>query len=142
MLWVALFAVVVGVSVTVSALTTSEGERIEGSNEAAESNAQTDTGLYGEISAFDLRKGDCYNNISSSIGDFERVTRVKCEGAWEARILDTILLSHAEGALYPGLEYMDNVYQTQCSMGATMYHHPTEVSWERGDRVISCVMEK
>jgi len=125
-------------------------DRIRGSNEAAAANPQPaqpsfdPDSLSSEISPFDLREGDCFRTPSRSfIGtDGElllKVTLVACSAEWDYRVLSSFLVP--ETSYYPGLDYLESLANTQCHRLMEVFFHPTEETWQAGDRTISCLLE-
>lgn len=134
---------------------TTDSQRIRNANEAARSSqpdsplsvppstvpsiSPTDTPLSDEISAFEVRSGDCISsNLSEGI-DIYSVKIVVCSGDWQYRVLNSFAVE-AAGA-FPGEDYFLQQGSEQCDRRYTYVLHPTEDSWALGDETVNCLQD-
>jgi uncharacterized protein DUF4190/putative regulator of septum formation len=99
----------------------------------------------GTESVFDLRVGDCINNLEETTMEVS-VDVVPCSQPHDAELISSF---EFPGGDYPGEESIFRVADRRCSReldavaGAQgfepFYFYPTEQSWATGDRQVNCV---
>jgi Domain of unknown function (DUF4190)/Septum formation len=100
----------------------------------------------GSVSVFDLRAGDCVNDLEESAAEYT-VEATPCADPHDAEVISIIPLR--EGA-YPGEDEVIAAADRDCGRdfegtaalvpGAEpFYLYPTETSWGDGDRTITCI---
>lgn len=102
------------------------------------------TAMTTEISAFDVREGDCFNftvqpDVQDGI-DVEHVLLVECSGQWEVRVIHSLIVD--PGSTYPGENYFMGQWNKRCDRRSTYNLFPTVESWELGDRTVNCLQER
>ena len=117
---------------------------IDRANEAAEGNptavvlSESRT-----IWVFDLRPGHCVSSfkaVSGPSSDTEEAYVVPCSGSWAFRVENTFVVD--AGGPYPGEMFLANQAAERCNIAANFYMSPTQDSWDRGDRVVTCMYER
>ena len=116
----------------------------------AERDAQGRVTDSGSESVFDLREGDCVNDIEETAAELS-VDVTPCAGPHDAEVVSEFLLTES---VWPGLAFVERQAERRCpqevesaSAGAprpddieTFYFHPTEQSWDQNyDRAVLCV---
>ena len=99
----------------------------------------------GTESVFDLRVGDCVNDLEETTAEVT-VEVVPCSQPHDAEVISSFELP---GGDYPGEDSIFRVADRRCSreldavtgaQGAEVfYFYPTEQSWGTGDRQVNCV---
>ena len=96
-----------------------------------------------EISAFDLRDGDCFN-VTGNPGlaqgvEFEVVELVPCSGDWQLSVINSFIVE--QNGEYPGEDHFQALAIVKCDRRYSLPLQPTEESWQFGDRTVNCVQE-
>ena len=104
-------------------------DRIERANEAAGGTDQP--GDLGRATVFDLRGGDCFNEISD-----REVDIVSCASPHEFEVLELVQM---QGGDYPGDSASEGIGARECPRLTHFFLHPTRESWGAGDRVLLCL---
>jgi Domain of unknown function (DUF4190)/Septum formation len=99
----------------------------------------------GNESVFDLRVGDCVNDLEETTMEVS-VEVVPCSQAHDAEVISSFELP---GSDYPGEDSIFRVADRRCSReldavagaqgGEPFYFYPTEQSWGTGDRQVNCI---
>jgi Domain of unknown function (DUF4190)/Septum formation len=96
----------------------------------------------GTESVFDLRVGDCVNDLEETTAEVS-VEVVPCAQPHDAEVISSFELPEGD---YPGEDSIFQVADRRCSreLGAVasaepFYFYPTEQSWGTGDRKVNCV---
>jgi hypothetical protein len=103
----------------------------------------------GSESVFDLRTGDCMNDLEETPAELS-VDVAPCGEPHDAEAVSEFDLTES---VWPGLSFVTSKAEDRClddvesaSAGAprsgeieTFYFHPIEQSWEQGDRTVLCV---
>ena len=99
----------------------------------------------GTESVFDLRVGDCVNDLEETTEVSVEV--VPCSQPHDAEVISSFELPGGE---YPGEDSIFRVADRRCSRelaavagaqgGQPFYFYPTEQSWGTGDRQVNCVV--
>ena len=117
---------------------------IDRANEAAESNpTAVVVSERRTISVFDLRPGHCVSSfkvVSGPSSDTEEAYVVPCSSPWAFRVENAFVVD-VEGP-YPSELFFANQAPERCNVEANFYMSPTEDSWDRGDRVVTCMYER
>jgi hypothetical protein len=104
----------------------------------------------GKQTAFDLKAGDCFNNVPGNDQQVESVDAVPCSQPHEAQVLVNVTVT---GTSYPGKDEMGKQVEKLCvdKVGAQLekspiaaqidlyYLHPTAESWAQHDRTGTCI---
>jgi hypothetical protein len=108
----------------------------------------------GNVSAADLKVGDCISDANSRIGDVTTFEAVKCDEPHDGEVYTLIKLEGGEKAKVPSEAFINGKGQRGCRARlrrqATAkafrdrqlgfkFVYPTPASWAEGDREITCV---
>lgn len=105
----------------------------------------------GEISVFDLREGDCFDDPSDQSTQVETVTVVPCSAPHDNEIYLEFELPDGP---YPGAAGIEDAADARCFtafeafVGVDYFEshleffpvNPTEASWASGDRTVYCAL--
>lgn len=91
----------------------------------------------GQTDIFDLEVGDCFSGQSFE-GELASVTIVPCNNL-EAAYRVTRQFDVPRDGSYPGISYFERQVDSRCPVADDWYFHPTEDSWSRADREITCL---
>jgi hypothetical protein len=99
----------------------------------------------GTESVFDLRVGDCINDLEEATMEVS-VEVLPCSQPHDAEVISSFELPRGD---YPGEDSIFRVADRRCSReldavagaqgGEPFYFYPTEQSWGNGDRQVNCV---
>ena len=94
---------------------------------------------FGQVNAFDLRDGECFNepNVLTTLDAERPFTLVPCSGAYDFKVLNTIATTR--DGIFPLGTYFERQAAALCDDKTDVYYLPTEVSWNLGDRAITCL---
>jgi hypothetical protein len=129
------------IAVTVTQKTTPKAERDE-----AGAVAQN-----GRLTVFDLKKGDCFNNVPAEDKNVMVVDAVACAQPHDAEVLDKVEMPKRDA--YPGREAASAEIEKLCNdlVGDRLANsdireeiglyilYPTAESWAQGDRAGGCI---
>lgn len=96
-------------------------------------------------SVFDLRAGDCYNEPDFAAIDegetveLDKVEVVACVDPHDFEVQELYLIPLSDDASYPAESHFDNLFLTECPLESDFFLFPDSVSWEFGDRVMTCI---
>ena len=95
--------------------------------------------MFGQVNTFDLRDGECFNepNALTIVNAEKPLTIVPCSGAYDFKVLTTIVTT-LDGT-FPLSSYFGRQAAALCDDRTDVYYRPNEVSWDLGDRVITCL---
>ncbi|CAM4090270.1 DUF4190 domain-containing protein [Kibdelosporangium persicum] len=105
----------------------------------------------GKLEVFDLKDGDCFNNVPAEDKEIMAVDAVPCTQPHDAEVLSQVQVSST--GEYPGVDKIAGEIEKLCvdKVGARVeaspiadqlgifYFYPTKESWARGDRAGTCV---
>jgi hypothetical protein len=125
---------------------TTDANRIQDAQEAVDSGVITEQDREtGEISIFDIRDGDCFNDMLTKdlTGEQEssvyKVELVPCSGDWDFRVLD-VFTSNQSGEFPSDAAWRDEA-DSRCPMEFDFFYTPGKESWDVGDKLITCMEE-
>lgn len=133
-LWTLLFATIIAIALLTSAERDAQGRVTDSGSE----------------SVFDLREGDCLNDLEEAESELS-VDVTPCRRPHDAEVVSEFILTEST---WPGLAFVGRQAERRCpkevdsaSAGAplrdeirTFYFHPTEESWNQSnDRAVLCV---
>lgn len=108
----------------------------------------------GNLSAADLKVGDCITDANERTGDVTRFNAVKCDKPHDGEVYTLIKLEGGEDAKVPSEAFINGKGQRGCrarlrrqatprafrdSQLGFKFVYPTPESWAEGDREITCV---
>ena len=103
----------------------------------------------------DIRVGDCFNDPDGDPDDVHNVELVSCDSPHIDEVYHTVILDDATYPTYPTASEWPNVLRSSCLDAFKTYvgidrdssttyrthaYNPSEQSWARGDRTISCLI--
>ncbi|RSM86886.1 DUF4190 domain-containing protein [Kibdelosporangium aridum] len=105
----------------------------------------------GQLDVFDLKDGDCFNNVPGDNKEVMSVSAVPCTQPHDAEVLSQVTV--AGSGAYPGTDQIAAEVEKLCvdKVGARVeaspiadklgiyYFYPTKESWAQGDRAGTCV---
>jgi hypothetical protein len=95
--------------------------------------------LSADISVFELKVGDCIGNRLLPDSEVSETEIIECTGDWTARVISNILIE-AQGS-FPGDAYFGRRGFENCGRLYSNIMMPTRLSWEQGDRVLTCIQD-
>jgi Septum formation len=141
--WVTIAAIVAAVAVAgvVAFLLTNRAERDDAGQVTKE----------GALTVFDLKGGDCFNNLPADDKEVQSVDAVPCGQPHDAEVLAEVTVK-ASGA-YPGVDKIADEVEQLCvdKVGERLagsklserldmfFFYPTAESWRQNDRAGTCV---